>query len=325
MFLSLITYKNMKLIIPKEVEKRIHDYVMSVSSEIAGMGRVTVSPDGESVTVEEVMIYDQTVTGATADLSPQAIAKWQSDLVKAGGSPKHWKLWWHSHDNMEAFFSGRDTETIDGQTESDWLMSLVVNKRQEREARLDIYRPFRMFMDKVEIQIGTEIDPVPAYVVPADIAEEVALKVKRPVSSPIGFTYKPTAEKGISLHAYCPMFTTGEKKCYHPYGLSEDCTHKAFKKKHGANPFMESVEYDGGYTREQLIPLIKNLETQIDEYENRGLGDSAECLTLSTELVDMYYELAEVETDPAIAEQVRKDAQQLENVIYSLEAAPLHF
>ena len=180
----------MKLIIPKEIEERIHGYVMSVSSEIAGMGRVSVSPDGGSITVEEVMIYEQEVTGATADLSPQAIAKWQSDLVKAGGSPKHWQLWWHSHDNMPAFFSGRDTATIDANADCDWLCSLVVNKKREREARLDLYRPFRMYVEDMDIQIGIEEVPT-SYTVPADIAEEVALKVKRPVytkpvPSPIG-------------------------------------------------------------------------------------------------------------------------------------------
>ena len=167
----------MKLIIPQEIEQRIHAYTMSVPSEIAGMGKVAVSLDGSTITVEEVMIYEQEVTGATADLSPKSIAKWQSELVKAGGSPKHWRLWWHSHANMAAFFSGTDTDTMDRQTEGDWMVSLVVNKRREREARLDLYRPFRMYMDKIDIQIGTSEEA--AYQVPADIAEEVKSKVKQ--------------------------------------------------------------------------------------------------------------------------------------------------
>ena len=181
----------MRLIIPKEVEARIHAYTMSVSSEIAGMGRVTVDPDGETITVEEVMIYEQEVTGATADLSPLAIAKWQCALVKAGGSPKDWRLWWHSHDNMAAFFSTTDTDTMDRQTEGDWMVSLVVNKRRERQARLDLYRPFRMYMDKIPVQIGVE-EEAAAYKVPADIALEVSQKVKKPapILSPVGYGYK---------------------------------------------------------------------------------------------------------------------------------------
>ncbi len=328
----------MNLIIPKEVEERIHGYVMSVETEIAGMGKVAVSPDGESITVTEVMIYEQDVTGATADLSPQAIAKWQTELVKKGESPKHWKLWWHSHANMQAFFSGRDTATIDQQTEGDWMVSLVVNKRREREARLDLYRPFRMYLEDIDIQIGTEAEA--AYQVPADIAAEVAAKVKRSVpitySKPysLGFKYDNNTKDyktGIDFHRYCPMFTKDEKRCYHPYGMDNtgvnaDCTAQKFKEIYGSNPFMpevpESTEVEGIYSRDELVAMTKQLEAQIDDFENRGMGDSAECLELTSELVDFYYELAEVETNETVAEAVREQARQLENVLYALEDIP---
>ena len=302
----------MNLIIPKAIEERIHSYVMSVPSEIAGMGKVSIN--GDDITVEEVMIYEQEVTGATADLSPQAIAKWQTELVRAGESPKNWRLWWHSHANMQAFFSGRDTDTIDQQTEGDWMVSLVVNKRREREARLDLYRPFRMYMDKIDIEIGTEAENV--YQVPADIAEEVARKVKNPVPSPIGYHYDKT--DAISLHRYCPQFTTGAKQCYFPYGKSHagyaNCTTPIFKSMYGANPFMpdvpESIEHD------EIIAITKTLKSQIADLENRGLKDSVECMQLTDELISAYYELAEAETNPAISDAIRAEAEQLESVLY---------
>ena len=314
----------MKLIIPKAVEERIHAYAMSVDSEIAGMGKVRM--EGENIIVEEVMIYDQTVTGATADLSPKAMAQFQTELVRAGGSPKMWRLWFHSHDNMEAFFSGRDTATIDAHNDSDWLVSLVVNKRRERKCRLDVYKPFRMYMDEIEIEVDGQAD----YTVPADIKAEVELKVHKAVPS-IGFgfghSYKPVQDDNeaiIGLHRYCPAFTIGTDECYHPYGekntaVFANCTTKAFKKKYGANPFMPEVEPEGDYTKDQLVAICKTLEGQIAEYENRGQGSSSECLALETELVDMYYELAEVEVNEGVAEGVRAQARHLENTIYSLE------
>ena len=270
-----ITNTTMKLIIPKEVEKKIHDYVMSVDSEIAGMGKVSVSPTGDTITVEDVMIYEQEVTGGTADLSSKSIAKWQSDLVKAGGSPKHWKLWWHSHDNMSAFFSGIDTATMDAQTEGDWMCSLVVNKRRERQARLDLYRPFRMFMDNLTIQIGIETEAEPVYKVPKHITDEVAKKVKRPA---------PTMGYGYSRGMYG-----------------------------------EVTGYETDYTRDQLISITKTLQTQIAEYDDRGQGDSAEAQALTAELIDAYYELAEVEPSKSIADNVRAEAQELENALYSID------
>ena len=177
----------MKLTIPEEVEQKIHAYVMSVPGEIAGMGKVRIAPDNDNIIVEDVMIYEQEVTAGTADLSPQSIAKWQHELVKAGGSPKQWRLWWHSHASMAAFFSKTDTDTMDRQTEGDWMVSLVVNKRRERQARLDLYRPFRVYMDELGIEIEGE-----AFTIPADIAAEVAEKVRTPkytppAASPIGY------------------------------------------------------------------------------------------------------------------------------------------
>lgn len=273
----------MKLIIPKEVEARLHDYVMSVDSEIAGMGRVSVSEDGETVTVEEVMIYEQEVTGATADLSPQAIARWQSDLVKAGGSPKHWKLWWHSHHTMAAFFSGTDTATMDRQSEGDWMMSLVVNVKRERKARLDMYRPFRMFLDDVDIQIGEEEE---TYQVPASIAEEVALKVKR---------------RAITTHAGYGKHYTGYTKYSPGAGYGQ----------------IESIETPSTYA--EVKDNIKALEQAITDYENVGQGETEACTDLYAELVDLYYDLADKERDAVKAMELQAKAVEIEGNIYDLE------
>ena len=159
---------------------------------------------------------------------------------------------------------------------------------------------------------------------PADIAEEVARKVKRPVPSPVGYGVPQRIGEGASLHRYCPFFTTGERICYYPNGEGENCTSKKFKKKHGANPFMsvpESVEID--YTRDQLVSIVKSLEVEVEAYQNTGRGDSAGALEVSAELIDAYYELAEAEANETVAETVRAQARELENAVYALEDIPL--
>lgn len=251
--------KNMKLIIPKEIEAKIHAYVMAVDSEIAGMGKVHV--EGTNIIVDDVMIYEQKVTGATADLSQEAIAKWLTELVRAGGSPRDWKLWWHSHHTMSAFFSGRDTATIDLQTESDWLVSLVVNTKREREARIDLYRPFRISETDLDIEIAGES----AFVVPPEIAEEVARKVSRPVYTPLPLGYKAT----------------------------------------------EAEEY----SKPELKYLADELQNQISALELRGLGTSAEAVALTTELVDIYTELATTEKHPKKIAKWTEKIEKLENYI----------
>lgn len=183
----------MKLIIPKEVEEKLNYYVQAVDSEIAGMGRVSIK--GDVITVDEVRIYQQSVTGGTADLSSASLAKFMDELIKEGQSPKDWILWWHSHVNMAAYFSAIDTGTMATSTEYQLLISLVVNKRRERQARIDLYRPLRITMEKVDIEV-----PATVYTIPAEILAEVEEKVKRPVpktivvgqnvKSPIGFSDK---------------------------------------------------------------------------------------------------------------------------------------
>lgn len=160
----------MKLIIPEHVEKKINDYVQSVEGEIAGLGKVRI--EGNDVHVEDVVILDQKVTAGTADLDTGAIAKFAHERFLAGDS-KHWSLWWHSHSTMAAFFSGIDTATIDRSDEYEYMISLVVNKRQERMARLDIFRPFRVTVDKLTVEVTKS-----KYAIPVEIVDEVMQKVK---------------------------------------------------------------------------------------------------------------------------------------------------
>lgn len=337
----------MKLIIPKAIEKKIHDYVMAVDSEIAGMGSIELSESGD-ITLTDVMIYEQDVTGGTADLSSEAIAKWQSELVKAGGSPKKWKLWWHSHVNMPAFFSGIDTATMDRQTEGDFMVSLVVNKRRERLCRMDVYRPFRMKQENVSI----EIQGVEAYAIPAEIIAEVAEKVKSKIYKPtIGFV-QDAADKvwgkknspndaiyeAIALHRRCPMASTNgaDHTCYFPYGVNKnavytDCTTKKFKKLYGKHPFKNETAVPAGrllienkdgvledtteveYSIQETLEICKVLEGQIKEMDDKGLGDTPEALTLCSELSDWYYALADLYDDETIAENIRTEARLLED------------
>lgn len=177
-----------KLIIPADVELKLHQYVRSVNTEIAGMGKISLSDDGEIITVEDVMIYEQEVTGGTADLSSEALAAWQTEMVKKGESLKDWKLWWHSHANMSAFFSKRDTDTIDQSYEYDFLVSLVVNRSRKREARIDTFRPFRIELEDLDIEIPEEVcnqcghslerEADEMIDIPAEVIEEVKQKVK---------------------------------------------------------------------------------------------------------------------------------------------------
>lgn len=331
----------MKLILPLEIEKKINAYAHAASpNEVAGFGKVRV--EGDSIFVEDVMIYEQTVTGAHVDMDAADIAKWATGIIKAGGSTKDWKLWWHSHVDMQAFFSAVDTGTIDRSTEFDWMVSLVVNKRRERHARLDLYRPFRVFLDKIDV----EVEKDPAAVIPDEIRAEVAAKVKtrapimygkkdattlstadiielenREYDDSIPMTRKQArkyAETVLALHTECPMYKTRGKDavCLRPYHRSDDCTgykevwtklaidHKTAARSDANN---ESEAYEA-------MQCIRELEDDLAEMTIAGMSSGDQYTATRADLVEWYRHFADLveKTDGKIARYARLRAENVE-------------
>ena len=128
-----------KLIIQQEAYQKLRAYIDNCPSEISGLGKIEIVPNGFLVT--DIMILKQTVTNMTTKLDDNALGKWCYELTKAGDDVAKWCLWWHSHVDMGAYFSGTDVETIEESTDMPHLISLVGNLAGEWEARLDIFKP----------------------------------------------------------------------------------------------------------------------------------------------------------------------------------------
>lgn len=148
-----------KLKILKSADDKIRTFTELCPQEISGLGKVELID--EVLTVTDVEIFDQTVSGAHSTIRPEDLAKFQDNIVKNGGSMKQWCFWWHSHANMGVFFSKTDTDTIESSTEFPWLVSLVVNKKGESKARLDVYTPLHLFTElDIEIEVEKEDDGI---------------------------------------------------------------------------------------------------------------------------------------------------------------------
>ncbi len=271
----------MRLIIPAPVEEKLHSYVMAVTGEIAGMGKVKILESGD-ILVEDICIYDQEVTGGTADLSTEALAGFMMEKIKANESLEPWVLWWHSHANMQAFFSQRDTTTIDESTDFNHLISLVVNKRRQRECRVDVYRPFRMTEENVQV-----IVPGGAFVVPADIKAEVAEKVKEKVYTP------PTG------YGYGRYVSEGAKKVsslLSPYlnkHASDYDENDGYVNRSAGVDIPNPDDMDAN----EIGAIVEAMKDRISEMENAGNGDSSECHELRMGLADWQFALAARERD----------------------------
>ncbi len=185
----------MKIVIQSQAWEKIMQYTDLAIGEISGLGKVE-KIDGH-LTVTDVEIFEQETSGAHSTIPTEALAKFQDDVVRKGGSMKNYTLWWHSHAHMGVFFSGTDTSTIDGSTEFPYLVSLVVNKKGEYKARFDIHHPVHLIADNVDVEIldGDEddVDIMGARLVLKDLLEkrnstikdlcqkEIDSKVRKPI------------------------------------------------------------------------------------------------------------------------------------------------
>lgn len=265
----------MNLLIPSKVEQKLNAYVKSVSTEIAGMGKAVISEAG-NIMLLDVAIYDQEVTGGTADLSSEALARFQTELIQKGESPKDWIVWWHSHANMGAFFSNTDTTTINSSNEFQYLVSLVVNKKRERKARLDLYHPFRFTQDNLEIIVES-----PQEEVSQEIKDEVEAKVKIKTYNWQGSSTSKERGQGKGLFKLPSGHTEGKGS-----PAKSDDDYVGYES--GTSVIDKSTYLD----RDEILTIISVIREYMKGHENKGTTDGYEYQQLKEDLTDFQLELA---------------------------------
>lgn len=130
-----------RLLFPLEVWQKLQAFVGACPVEINGFGLLV--PQGSDYLVQDVIILEQVAGPAHVDNDPLVIARFMTDCIRAGIDTSMLRLQWHSHVTMPAYFSGTDTNNIERYA-GQWMTSIVLNKYGEYEARLDVYKPFRM-------------------------------------------------------------------------------------------------------------------------------------------------------------------------------------
>lgn len=212
-----VTQKHMNVYISKEMYNLMCQYILATDLEISGFGKVErINGD---LHITDIKIFEQEVTGGTTDLDLDNIAKFLMELNTAGEDPSKYKLWWHSHNTMSAFFSGTDTSTIDelGMT-FDWLVAIVGNHDQEFKTRVDLFYPTR---HTEEAQLMVLEDRVE---VSEEIKKEVEEKVKEKTYTPATYvgthnSYQPNLYKGDHQNKKGKHVLITEEKCIERGGV----------------------------------------------------------------------------------------------------------
>lgn len=164
-----------KVFITPEAKRALDTYIDLCPLEISGLGKVMRV--GKIFLVYTVELFAQEVTAGSTDLDTETLQKFLLEIVKAGGNPEEYKLWWHSHVNGGCHWSQTDEDTCD-RFKNGWMLSVVANKHGEYLARLDIYEPVRITLDRLQFEVRAFADDE----LIAKLKEEVAAKVhERPV------------------------------------------------------------------------------------------------------------------------------------------------
>lgn len=147
--------KQLKVIIDPLVHQKIMFWVRESQGEVSGLGKV-VYRDGE-LFVRSAILCKQTNTGASTDLDPADVAKAMFTLKDEEG---HLNFWWHSHVNMDVFWSGTDMSTIEEISKNGWVLATVFNKRNEmRSAYMQTMTTLTppLFFDELPTEISSDI------------------------------------------------------------------------------------------------------------------------------------------------------------------------
>ena len=175
-----LTAEDIRLYLLPEVEERIRHYTDLAASEVSGLGTVEEFEGGFLVT--DLFLPKQTCSPGGTELDQDSVATLIMELDEAGKDAGTLRFWWHSHGNLNTFWSHTDEECINNLANGDYVLSMVTNKRGHVLARLDIFRPVRVVVDEVPVavrsrgqslrdqcrrEVEERVDNIPAHFSPA--------------------------------------------------------------------------------------------------------------------------------------------------------------
>lgn len=136
--------------ISRDAKRRLDLFIKKCDKEISGFGEVEHNPETGRFLITQIHLLEQECSGASTDIDAKTISKMLTEAVRRDLPVEKLKLWWHSHVNMSAFWSGTDENTATS-FNNGWMLSYVGNKRGEYKMRLDVYYPTRLVAHDVKL------------------------------------------------------------------------------------------------------------------------------------------------------------------------------
>jgi hypothetical protein len=132
-------FKDYQVVLPPEIDAKIMHFVNKCDKEISGLGDAWLDVENKCIRITSAFLLEQECGPAETELDDDSIARAlfeaHQDEVQSG-NPRQLKFWWHSHVNMDVFWSPTDQATMRKLSEHSWFINIVFNKKNERKAAL---------------------------------------------------------------------------------------------------------------------------------------------------------------------------------------------
>lgn len=170
-FSKKVNEKPLALITP-ETKQKFDLYIECCDNEISGLGSVSMLGRNRFL-LDDIFLFAQDVHALGTKLSSQAIAMFAMEQMEQGDDLSNLHCWWHSHVHMKTEWSLIDEATIE-RLGNDWMLSVVGNKHKEYNVRLDIFKPLRLTLHDIELQVYV---PPPNDSLRKEIEKEIGKKI----------------------------------------------------------------------------------------------------------------------------------------------------
>lgn len=153
--------------------EKIYSYAEGVDTEVAGL--LLVDKKNGIPLIKDALIFDQYASGADVELDINEVTKELMKIHKKDKSQLEFvKGWWHSHVNMDVFWSGTDDDCFENLLSiSPLVYGIVVNKHGDTLLRIDMKTDLGVIKFK-DITLKTVIS------LDESCMKEAKLRVKEP-------------------------------------------------------------------------------------------------------------------------------------------------
>lgn len=135
--------------------------------EVSGFGTVEVihgeTPADTVLFVRDVYLLPQKNTASSSDIDPEGLAKLEYEVYRKaqadGEETVHGlRWWWHSHVNMDAFWSSTDRRALDQLSKDGWMAATVFNlKEEERTCFISQGGDIPLMLDELEFSVIADL------------------------------------------------------------------------------------------------------------------------------------------------------------------------